>query len=370
MSKNRHSPNPIPSRLTCAMILAPSSDLPDGALSITKENVLQPPLPAAPNGARWDFSARVDQSLDGPLRRQSLRTLQVNIGLRCNLACHHCHVESGPKRTERLSARDCHRLIKLLSASPGIETLDITGGAPELHENFRELVEAARKLEKRVIDRCNLTVFDEPGQEDTPEFLAQHGVEIVASLPCYESENVEQQRGRGVYDRSIAALLRLNELGYGQGNPERRLVLVYNPNGPSLPPDQTALKEEYQAALGERFGLTFDHLISLTNMPLKRFRHELERDGQYSDYMDLLMENFNPQTLPHLMCRSLISVDYRGRIFDCDFNQAIDCPPPRPLRTIWEIEEFDTFENREISTGSHCFGCTAGAGSSCGGTLT
>jgi len=335
-----------------------------------KENVLRPPLSAEPDETRWDFSARVIECGRGALRRDAVHTVQLNIGLRCNLACHHCHVESGPKRTERLSTRDCQRLIELLSASPGIQTLDITGGAPELHEHFRDLVRSARDLDKHVIDRCNLTVFDEPGQADTPEFLAEQGVEIVASLPCYEADNVEQQRGRGVYDRSIAALLRLNALGYGRGHPDRRLVLVYNPTGPSLPPDQASLTAEYETALGERFGLTFDHLITLTNMPIKRFRHQLERDGQYAPYMDLLMENFNSETVPYLMCRNMVSIDHQGRLFDCDFNQAIGCPTPSPEQTIWDIDDFDSLKNREIATASHCFGCTAGAGSSCGGRLT
>lgn len=316
-----------------------------------------------------DFAARVREIQGGPLRRRVVRTLQVNIGLRCNLACHHCHVESGPKRTERLSGRDCERLIELLAASPQVGTLDITGGAPELHEHFRELVSAARRLDRRVIDRCNLTVFDEPGQEDTPEFLAENGVQIVASLPCYELENLERQRGRGTYGRSITALQRLNSLGYGSGDPERELVLVYNPIGDTLPPPQLDLETDYRRVLAERFNLTFDRLITLTNMPIKRFRHELERDGQYADYMRRLVDHFNPQTLPHLMCLDLISVDYQGQIFDCDFNQALGCPPQSPPLTIWDVDHFEAFEGQDIATNTHCFGCTAGSGSSCGGAL-
>lgn len=313
-----------------------------------------------------DVLARHDRS---GLRRGDVTTLQVNIGLRCNLACHHCHVESGPARTEKLGRADCQRLIELLERSPEVTTLDITGGAPELHESFRELVAAARALGRHVIDRCNLTVFQEPGQADTPEFLAQHDVEIVASLPCHSAENVERQRGRGVFDRSIAALARLNALGYGQGNPKRVLALVHNPLGPSLPPAQKRLEEDFRRVLGDAFGIRFDRLLTLTNMPIKRFARDLMRSGRYDDYMSLLVTHFNPDTLPGLMCRSLVSIDHRGRIFDCDFNQALDLAPPGPPRTIWEIERIADLVGDAVATGSHCFGCTAGTGSSCSGAL-
>lgn len=317
-----------------------------------------------------DFSSSLARHGVPSLRRGAVTTLQVNVGLRCNLACHHCHVESGPKRTERLSTADCHRLLELLERSPNVATLDLTGGAPELHASFRALVSGARALGRHVIDRCNLTVFDEPGQADTPEFLADNNVEIIASLPCYEAENVERQRGRGVFDRSISALRRLNALGYGSGDPARTLALVYNPIGATLPPAQNELERAYREALAAQFDVRFDRLLSLTNMPIKRFAHDLERSGQYDAYMDLLVQAFNPGTLPGLMCRSLISVDHSGRIFDCDFNQALELRPPGQPRTIWSIDRLGELDDTAISTAAHCFGCAAGAGSSCGGALT
>ncbi len=303
------------------------------------------------------------------LVRGAITTLQVNIGLRCNLACQHCHVESGPARTEKLSPAGCDRVLELLARSPEVSVLDITGGAPEMHECFRELVSGARTLGRHVIDRCNLTIFQEPGQSDTPEFLAHEGVEIVASLPCHSAENVERQRGRGVFDRSIAALQRLNALGYGTGDPKHALALVYNPLGPTLPPAQPQLEAEFRRVLDDQFGIRFDRLLTLTNMPIKRFARDLMRSGRHDDYMSLLIANFNPETLPRLMCRTLVSVDHTGRLFDCDFNQALALPPPGPVRTIWEIDRISDLAGREIATGGHCFACTAGAGSSCGGAI-
>jgi radical SAM/Cys-rich protein len=319
--------------------------------------------------AAQEFRTRLAEHGVRSLARNRVTTLQVNVGLRCNLACHHCHVESGPKRTEQLSPADCARILTLLDRSPAVRTLDLTGGAPELHPSFRDLVAGGRGLGLRVIDRCNLTVFDEPGQVDTPGFLAAHGVEIVASLPCYTLDNVERQRGRGVFDRSIAALRRLNTLGYGRGDPDRVLALVYNPVGPSLPPAQADLEAEYRAVLAERFDVRFDRLQTLTNMPIKRFARELDRTGRHTEYLSLLADHFNPRTIPSLMCRSLVSVDHAGRIFDCDFNQALDLSPPGPDRTIWDVESLAELDGRPIATDSHCFGCTAGAGSSCSGAL-
>ena len=316
-----------------------------------------------------DFEGRLAEHGLAGLVRDRITTLQVNIGLRCNLACHHCHVESGPKRQERLSEADCRRLLALLEASPEVTTLDVTGGAPELHASFRELVAGARALGRRVIDRCNLTVFFEPGQADTPEFLAAQQVEIVASLPCYTAENVEAQRGRGVFGQSIAALERLNALGYGRGDPDHVLTLVYNPGGPDLPPTQAELEARYRDELAEHFGITFDRLITITNMPIKRFAHDLRRSGREREYMDLLVRSFNPGTLSDLMCRSQLSVDHRGRLFDCDFNLALGLDPPGPTRTIWDVERLSDVVGDRIATSTHCFGCTAGAGSSCGGAL-
>ena len=316
-----------------------------------------------------DPGARLARSPLAQLSRAATSTLQVNIGKRCNLACHHCHVESGPRRTERLSAAGCERILELLALNPQVETLDLTGGAPELHGSFRDLVRGARALGRRVIDRCNLTVFFEPGQPDTPEFLASQGVEIVASLPCHGRENVEKQRGRGVFDPSIEALRKLVALGYGQGDPDRVLHLVYNPAGPFLPPDQAALEAEYRERLRADFGIVFDRLLTITNMPIKRFAQALSRDGQFDQYMSLLVAHFNPATLPGLMCRELISVDYRGRFYDCDFNQALELPVRAAATDIWSVDDLTEFIGQPIHTATHCFGCTAGAGSSCGGAL-
>ncbi len=316
-----------------------------------------------------DFEARMTDSPLASLVRGAPTTLQVNLTKRCNLACHHCHVESGPKRTEQLSRAGCQRILDLLALNPQVETLDLTGGAPELHEGFRDMVRGARSLGRRVIDRCNLTVLFEPGQEQTAEFLAKHGVEIVASLPCYRRENVEQQRGRGVFPLSIEALQALNTLGYGGGDPEHTLNLVYNPVGAVLPPEQVELEAEYRQRLNDDFGIRFDRLLTLTNMPIKRFARSLERRGELRAYMSLLVTHFNPATLPGLMCRSLISVDHCGNLFDCDFNQALGLPVPGPALDIWSVDDLTHFEGRRIQTAPHCFGCTAGSGSGCSGAL-
>ena len=339
------------------------------------------PRPAAPPEPDPNpFDAHLAARGHAPLFRRKIETLQVNIGLRCNLACHHCHVESGPKRREKLDRRGIERILWLLERHPDIGTLDITGGAPELHEDFRDLVRGARSLGRRVTDRCNLTVLFEPGQQDTAEFLAEQGVDIVASLPCYSLENVERQRGRGVFDGSIRALQRLNELGYGR-RPDAaaseeseksggRLDLVYNPVGDFLPPSQAQLEADYREQLSRHFTIHFDQLLTITNMPIKRFAHELQRDGRYEAYMALLVNHFNPANVPGLMCRHLISVAHDGTIYDCDFNQALELRPPGPRRTIYELDDLSELEGATISTGEHCFGCTAGAGSSCGGSLS
>lgn len=318
-----------------------------------------------------------------PLRRGRVRTLQLNIGLRCNLACHHCHVESGPKRSERLDDRGLARVLALLASNPEVDTLDITGGAPEMHAGFRALVRGARALGRRVIDRCNLTILLEPDQHDTAAFLAAQGVDVVASLPCYGPENVDAQRGRGVFEGSLRALKRLNALGYGRGEtvrseagkrttgdaPALRLDLVYNPVGAFLPPDQAELEAEYRERLAADHGIVFDRLLTLTNMPIKRFAHSLLRDGEYEAYMGLLVNHFDARNLDGVMCRSLVSVDHEGTIFDCDFNQALGLLPPGPRRTIFDVDDLGALEDQPIATSAHCFGCTAGAGSSCGGAL-
>ena len=306
----------------------------------------------------------------GPLRRGSARTLQLNLTRRCNLACHHCHVESSPIRTEAMDERTIARALELLARSPGIDTVDITGGAPELHPDFRALVRASRALGREVIDRCNLVVLDEPGHEDTAAFLAAQRVRVVASLPCYQEANVDGQRGRGVFERSIAALRALNALGYGVPGAGLGLDLVFNPVGPSLPPAQAELERDYKLELGSRFGVVFDRLLTLTNMPIRRYADWLVRRGELAAYQALLVNHFNPAAVPGLMCRNTVSVDFRGELFDCDFNQALDLPAGGKRRTLFELESLDALEGERIATAEHCFGCTAGAGSSCGGALT
>lgn len=304
-----------------------------------------------------------------PLRRATVTTLQVNVGKRCNQACHHCHVDAGPKRTERMDERTAARVLALLAQSPEVSTLDVTGGAPELWDGFRSLVLRAGALGLRILDRCNLTVLLEPGQEGTASFLAAHGVGIVASLPCYGSANVDHQRGSGVFERSIEALRRLNALGYGRPGSALTLDLVYNPLGPSLPPDQHSLEARYREELGSSFGIEFHRLLVLANLPIARFAHELERDGRYDEYLSLLAHHFNPATLPGLMCRSLASVSYDGSLHDCDFNQMLGMPLGGRPRTVFDLESLGSLADEPIVTASHCFGCTAGAGSSCGGAI-
>jgi radical SAM/Cys-rich protein len=309
-----------------------------------------------------------------PLTRGPVTTLQVNVGRLCNIACHHCHVEAGPTRTEMMPARVADRVLTLLERNPDVTTLDLTGGAPEMNPHFRELVRQARRLGREVIDRCNLTVFFEDGFEDLPEFLAAERVRIVASLPCYTADNVDSQRGRGVFDQSIRALLRLNALGYGAPGSPLGLDLVYNPLGPALPPPQAALEAQYRDELDRRFGIRFDRLFTITNMPIRRFAGMLARLGKTEAYMGLLVNHFNPATVPDLMCRSLVSVGWDGRLYDCDFNQMLDMPlgdsAPTRARTVDDLDSFDDLVGAPIATGRHCFGCTAGAGSSCGGALT
>jgi radical SAM/Cys-rich protein len=302
-----------------------------------------------------------------PLMRLRVTTVQVNVGKVCNQACHHCHVDAGPKRTESMSKETAAQVVRLLAASQAVDTVDITGGAPELNPNFRSLVSESRKLGKHVIDRCNLTILLEPGFEDLAEFLARHRVEIAASLPCYTRENVDSQRGRGVFDKSIRALQLLNKSGYGIDG-KLALNLVYNPLGPSLPPPQDLLEADYKHRLWEDFGIRFDRLFTLANMPINRFAGQLAREGKQDVYLALLRSRFNSQTLDKLMCRSLVSVGWDGKLYDCDFNQMLDLPE-RGRRTLWEISSFEELAGQAIATADHCFGCTAGAGSSCQGRL-
>ncbi|MEO8601066.1 MAG: arsenosugar biosynthesis radical SAM (seleno)protein ArsS [bacterium] len=315
------------------------------------------------------FDRALEEHGASVLVRGRVRTLQVNVGKLCNMACHHCHVEAGPERTEIMTQSVADRLIELLAKSSEVEVVDFTGGAPELNPLFRGLVEDARRLRRRVIDRCNLTVLLEPGLADLPEFLAAHGVEIVASLPCYSAENLEKQRGRGAFDKSIEALLLLNRLGYGRPGSPLRLSLVYNPVGASLPPAQAKLEAKYKAELSQHFGIDFHDLLTITNMPIKRFAHALERANNLNGYMSLLVNHFNVGTVPELMCRSLVSVGWDGQLYDCDFNQMLEIPLGAGARTIWDVESLAELEHARVATASHCFGCTAGAGSSCSGAI-
>ena len=282
-------------------------------------------------------------------------------------------MEAGPKRTEALDERLAARVLETLTRNPGLDTLDLTGGAPELNPHFRDLVRGARRLGRRVIDRCNLTVLFQPGQEDTAEFLAAEGADIVASLPCYSRENVEAQRGRRVYDRSVEALAGLNALGYATPGSGLRLDLVYNPVGAFLPGPQAELEADYRRELGERFGLRFDRLLTLTNMPIKRFAHDLARAGDHERYVSLLVHHFNEATVDALMCRSTLSVAWDGRLYDCDFNQALELPlgggGAAAPKSLFEVDDVAALADLPVATDGHCFGCTAGNGSSCGGAL-
>ena len=329
---------------------------------------INPPTARAPSD-RVDFETVLDRRGLAPLRRGPVATLQVNVGWRCDLACLHCHVEAGPNRTEMMERDTADRLLTVMRRSPTVTTLDLTGGAPELNPQFRHLVRGARALGLQVIDRCNLTVLLVPGQEDTAAFLAEHEVKIVASLPCYTEETVDQQRGHKVFERSVEALHRLAQLGYGLPGSRLGLDLVYNPPGATLPPPQLELEARYRHELRERFGIEFHHLLAITNMPIRRFAHTLEREGQMDAYHELLVNHFNPDTVSELMCRSLVSVGYDGRLHDCDFNQMLDLPIGDRARTIWDVETLSELEGDRVTTSTHCFGCTAGSGSSCGGTL-
>lgn len=305
------------------------------------------------------------------LRRQALTALQVNLGYRCNQSCLHCHVGAGPNRREQMSAETVAQVIAFLETG-AVTTLDITGGAPELNPHFRHLVTAAHRLGLQVIDRCNLTILAEPGQEDLADFLAAHGVEITASLPCYQEENVDGQRGKGVFHTSIDALRKLNALGYGRTGSGLVLNLVYNPTGAFLPPAQQALENDYRRELGQRYGIEFNHLYTLANLPIQRFGSTLLSQGKFQDYLDLLRDAFRTENLDSVMCRSLVSIDWRGFAYDCDFNQMLDLPLQLPGKTRVSIGDLIGVDltGRPIAVADHCYGCTAGQGSSCGGALS
>ena len=317
--------------------------------------------PTLPLLAQTDFPA---------LRRKALDTLQVNLGYKCNQSCVHCHVNAGPNRTEMMDGDTVQRVLDVLRQRR-LSTLDLTGGAPELNVHFRTLVAGARALGVRVIDRCNLTILSEPGQEGLAEFLAAQGVEVTASLPCYSPANVDRQRGDGVFDRSIAGLRALNALGYGQDGSGLVLNLVYNPQGPVLPPPQGPLEADYKRELLLHFGIRFDHLFALTNMPIQRFGSTLVSKGTFGTYMQLLRGSYRAENLETVMCRSLLSVDWQGFLYDCDFNQMLGLRADvgglsQPhLRDLLQKDVAGT----PIRVADHCYGCTAGQGSSCGGAL-
>lgn len=304
------------------------------------------------------------------IRRDRLETLQVNLGYRCNQACVHCHVAAGPDRAEQMSEPNVLAVLACLRRHR-IATLDLTGGAPELHPQFRDIVESARALGVHVIDRCNLTIFDEPGQEDLPEFLAAQRVDVIASLPCYREDNVDRQRGPGVFASSVRALRRLNDLGYGAGRTGLALDLVYNPQGATLPPPQDALERDYRRELGERFGIVFDRLYVLANMPIRRFGSTLVSKGAFTPYMSLLRGAHRAANLERVMCRRLVSIDWQGFVHDCDFNQMLALPLAQAdrLRTHVSDLDVDALQGNPIRVADHCYGCTAGQGSSCGGAL-
>ncbi|MDT8388446.1 MAG: arsenosugar biosynthesis radical SAM protein ArsS [Thiogranum sp.] len=301
------------------------------------------------------------------LRRARLQTLQVNLGYRCNQQCLHCHVNAGPRRTETMNLETVEQVLAFARRG-AISALDLTGGAPELNPHFRHLVQTARSLDIEVIDRCNLTILEEEGHEDLAEFLAAQQVEIVASLPCYLEENVENQRGKGVFDKSIRALKRLNALGYGDAETGLSLNLVYNPQGAVLPPPQAGLERDYRRELGDRYGIGFNRLLVLANMPIQRFGSTLISKGTFNAYMQQLRAAYQDANLEDVMCRGLISVDWQGYVYDCDFNQMLGLPLGGRPTHLSELMQRN-IEGMPIAIADHCYGCTAGQGSSCGGAL-
>jgi radical SAM/Cys-rich protein len=303
------------------------------------------------------------------ISRGRLDTLQINVGYRCNQSCFHCHVNAGPHRTEEMTADVADVVLEFLKRRR-IGTLDITGGAPELNENFRRLVIEASKLGAKVMDRCNLTILEQPGQADLAEFLSRNRVEVVASMPCYLQDNVERQRGKGVFDASIRGLQKLNAAGYGR-DPALVLNLVYNPQGPSLPPPQISLEADYKRVLGEQYGIVFNRLFVLANMPIQRFGSMLVTNGEFEAYLGLLQDAHLDANLDGVMCRNLISVDWRGIVYDCDFNQMLDLPLQRGEKQRLRLSDLldDDLAGNPIRVAGHCYGCTAGQGSSCGGAL-
>ncbi len=304
----------------------------------------------------------------GQLTHQQPQELQINLGKLCNQACHHCHVDAGPKRTEIMTWSTMQKILHWIDGS-GIQRVDLTGGAPELNPQFRQFCNSLLDRNIEITSRCNITVLFEPGQQDLAAWYAEHKIRLVCSLPCYTQDNVDAQRGKGVFDKSIAGLQLLNSLGYGVKD-GLTLDLVYNPGGAFLPPAQASLEQDYRTMLADNFDIRFSNLLAITNIPINRFAHSLQRDGQLDEYQQLLVDNFNPDNIAGLMCRFLINLDWQGRVYDCDFNQMLEIPfaGDQP-KYLWDIEVGDV-KGSPIATNRHCFGCTAGAGSSCGGTLS
>ena len=303
------------------------------------------------------------------IKKEHIETLQINIGLKCNQACKHCHVNSSPLRTEKMSYEIISLIPKVIEKYK-IKTLDITGGAPEMHPEFRNLITTLSDKNIDIIDRCNLTIFFEDGFEDLPQFLAKNNVIVTASLPCYEKDNVELQRGYGVFDKSINALKILNDLGYGKQKNGLQLNLVYNPVNPILPPSQEILEGDYKRILFEKYNISFNNLYTITNMPINRYADSLNRENKLDSYYKLLKENFNKNNLENLMCKKTISVNWQGQIYDCDFNQQINLKGNKGPKTLSDLINKSYKFNYGVAVNEHCFACTAGAGSSCGGTLT
>ena len=303
------------------------------------------------------------------IKKEPIDTLQINIGYKCNQACKHCHVNSSPSRTEMMS-EEILNLIPMIIKKFNIKTLDITGGAPEMNPNFKKLILSLKNQNINIIDRCNLTIFFEKGYEDLPNFLAENKVIITASLPCYEKENVEKQRGSGVFDKSINAIKILNNLGYGKNETGLELNLVYNPINPSLPPPQEKLEKDYKNILYEKYNITFNHLYTITNMPINRYADFLKMSGELDKYFELLTNNFNQQNLKNLMCKKTLSIDWEGQIYDCDFNQQLKLKSLNGPKNLYELLNYSSSFNYQIAAKNHCFACTAGAGSSCGGSLS
>ncbi len=317
---------------------------------------------------QFSFGRTLKQHGYHGLKRNKLLDLQINVGKLCNQACTHCHVDAGPKRLEIMNWQTMSRIVEWANENK-IVSVDITGGAPELNPDFRAFVLEFRKLGIHVISRCNLTVLFEDGQHDLADWYAANHIQLVCSLPCYTQDNTDKQRGKGVFEKSITALQLLNGVGYGS-DPDLQLDLVYNPGGAFLPPEQGQLEIDYKQRLFTDYGIIFNKLYALANLPVSRFEHSLTRDGEFNDYMQLLLENFNPRTIENVMCKSLISVDWTGKVYDCDFNQMLELPlaDKGPVH-LWEISA-QALYNQKIATRYHCFGCTAGSGSSCGGALS